>query len=272
VHRLLESEGIGYVVEADPDKADQERFVFLDQSSSSPAIDAPDVLPVRDASQLEDAGEAIYGFEEGWRVRSGAVVLRDYDFQRPAIDLTATAKASAFTDLEIYDYPGGYVEPDEGKRLARTRLEELGADGYERTIVTDAVHVRAGRKLTIEATDGSASEWFVVATSHRFESGSERERDQQLRVEARLIPIDVAFRPAGDRRATDRDRDGTRGLGTRGDPHRRARPLPRALSLGSRAAHARTLVVLDARRAAADLGLDGAAARGLGGAGGVPGG
>ncbi len=53
----------------------------------------------------------------------GKVVLRDYDFERPRLDLTA--EAAEGDGEEVYECPGGYTDPAEGKRLARVRLEEL---------------------------------------------------------------------------------------------------------------------------------------------------
>jgi len=57
----------------------------------------------------------------------GKVVLRGYDFERPMLDLTVTAEDGKGEEVgeELYEYPGGYTDPEHGKRLARIRLEEL---------------------------------------------------------------------------------------------------------------------------------------------------
>ncbi|OFX23472.1 MAG: hypothetical protein A2V77_23320 [Anaeromyxobacter sp. RBG_16_69_14] len=39
--------------------------------------------------------------------------------------LDLTVRAEEGKGEEVYEYPGGYTDPEHGKRLARTRLEEL---------------------------------------------------------------------------------------------------------------------------------------------------
>ncbi|HEX2674971.1 MAG TPA: type VI secretion system tip protein VgrG, partial [Polyangiaceae bacterium] len=187
VNRLLEAEGIGYSVE--PMGDDQEQVVFFDRSSAAPIIDSPESLPVRDASRLQDAGEAIYGVDDATSVVSGAVALRDYDFEHPTLDLTASAVGDAHTDLEVYDYPGGYITPADGSRLAQLRLEELAAGSAVRTIETDAMHIRVGRKLVIDSDDAGSSEWFVVALENQLKAEEATDQHNHFECLARLIPL-----------------------------------------------------------------------------------
>jgi len=194
VHRLLESEGIGYSVE--PLGEDQEQVVFFDRSAAAPLIDSPDSLPIRDASRLEDAGEAIYGVDDTKLVVPGAVTLRDYDFEHPTLDLAVSAKGKTHTDLELYDYPGGYVTPQDGARVAQLRLEELAARSELRVIETDAMHVRVGRKLVIDSDDAGSSEWFVVALEQQLEAQEQEAQHHHFTCTARLIPLGTPYRPA----------------------------------------------------------------------------
>ncbi|HEY2407244.1 MAG TPA: type VI secretion system tip protein TssI/VgrG [Polyangiaceae bacterium] len=195
VNRLLESEGIAYCVEPHPDADDQEMIVLFDRSAAAPACDGPPSLPIRDASRLEDDGEAVYGFEDCSAVRPGSAVLRDFDFEHPTLDLTATASGDAYTDLEVYDYPGGYVDPKDGARLAQVRLEEFSADSAVRVIETDSMHLRVGRKLVIESESGK-SEWFVIAIDQGMDPKEEEEQYNHFDCTARLIPLKVPYRPA----------------------------------------------------------------------------
>lgn len=194
INRLLEAEGIAYSVE--PLGDDQEQVLFFDRSSAAPVIDSPDSLPVRDASQLQDEGEAIYGVDDTTSVVSGAVALRDYDFEHPTLDLTASAKGKSHTDLEVYDYPGGYVTPADGSRLAQLRLEELAASSAVRVIETDAMHIRVGRKLVIDSDETGSSEWFVVALEQRLKAEESADQHNHFECVARLIPLETPYRPA----------------------------------------------------------------------------
>src|SRR5262249_10820256 len=58
----------------------------------------------------------------GARLRERAVRLGDYDWRKPALDLSAEARADA--DLFEHHWPGGYHEaPGHGEPLARARLD-----------------------------------------------------------------------------------------------------------------------------------------------------
>ena len=67
-------------------------------------------------------------------VQSGSLSLSDYDFQRPgapegAFEHRPLARGGA--DYPLYDYPGEYVQSQDGEQYARTRIEALQAR-YER--------------------------------------------------------------------------------------------------------------------------------------------
>ncbi len=63
--------------------------------------------------------------------------------------MTAEAEADVDTDLEVYDYPGGYVEPSEGKRLAQVRLEAEQAERATLDIEAACTRLVAGAKIEI---------------------------------------------------------------------------------------------------------------------------
>ncbi|AUX22314.1 hypothetical protein SOCEGT47_028150 [Sorangium cellulosum] len=200
ISRLLEHEGIYSFVEVD---ADGELLVFDDDSTAAGPIAGDPALPLRRRTGLAAADErdAIYAIRERERVRSGKFVLRDYDFKRPKLDLTASAEAGERAELERYDYPGGYVEPEEGQRLAQIRLEEEQVE--RRTLEIDAVCPRlaVGQKLTIMDAGELDGEYFLFAVSHTYvqEGGGDQGAAARSRARARLVPADVKFRP---RRAT----------------------------------------------------------------------
>ena len=60
------------------------------------------------------------------RFGSGKFGLNDYDYLKPPKDLLANKEANeryAHSKLEMYDYPGRYVEKGDGEKLAKYRLE-----------------------------------------------------------------------------------------------------------------------------------------------------
>jgi type VI secretion system secreted protein VgrG len=180
VARLLEEEGIYHFTTCDDGK---ETLHFRDESTSSPPIDGEATLHFRDATGLENAGDAVFSIVERAEVKSGRFVLRDYDFRRPSLDMTVKAEAATETDLERYDYPGLYVEPSEGKRLARVRLEAERASREVLTALTDCARVAAGRTLRLEGTKYAAVEgdYLVTKVVHAFGGAAHRKLERVTR-------------------------------------------------------------------------------------------
>ena len=57
------------------------------------------------------------------RLAPAAATARSFDSEIPALDLSA--RASDGDGPEVYEWPGGYVAPADGRRLTGVRLEEL---------------------------------------------------------------------------------------------------------------------------------------------------
>lgn len=121
VSRLLAEEGIFYFFEH---SADRHLLVLAD--SNGAAQPCPGIPTARMAPQSGEGGDdVVTELRREHRARPGKIALRDYDFLQPSLDLE-----SAIADEEpeeVYDYPGGYTQPDEGERYARLRLEAQAA-------------------------------------------------------------------------------------------------------------------------------------------------
>jgi len=122
VSRLLEECGIFYYFEHD---ADPVTMVLCDDSRSRPSVAGSGGVVFREPSAKNPTREALEAHASRLEVCSDAVMLRDFDFARPGLDLTASARGAGA--LELYEYPGGYTDLEEGKSLARVRLEEVRA-------------------------------------------------------------------------------------------------------------------------------------------------
>ncbi|HLZ10390.1 MAG TPA: type VI secretion system tip protein TssI/VgrG, partial [Chloroflexota bacterium] len=109
------------------------------------------------------------------RFRTGKVQFNDYDYLKPKKNLLAPSEASekyTHAKLEVYDFPGKYDDEDQGKKLARFRLEAEQAADHRRLIEGDAPSIFPGGLLTVEKHPSSAEnkEYLVVRTDHRFSS------------------------------------------------------------------------------------------------------
>lgn len=108
-------------------------------------------------------------------IRSGAFAHNDYDFAKPRNRLltqTANPRAHSHADMEIYDYPGAYVENTDGDTYARIRMEELQADyeisrgqGFSRGIAVGSLF-----NLTDHPWSARNREYLVISTVHELNS------------------------------------------------------------------------------------------------------
>ncbi len=203
ISRLLEEEGI-YFLSTTEDG--DEVVELVDDSPSAGTIQGDPQLPFRGKLGFSAGGDSILAVVEAAELVAGKVTLRDYDFKRPSLDMTAEAEADSETDLERYDYPGLYVEPSEGKRLAQVRLEAERAKREVVTIVADCPRLEAGRVIEITEVphDDLAGEYLITTVRHLYgdravelierEMGKRPEGTDIYVAEATLIPKAVKFR------------------------------------------------------------------------------
>ena len=121
IKRLLEEEGIYFYFAHDDD---QDVFKAVDQKSVHQAIDAESRIPFKDVA-TDISTDRISKFTSVQRLRTGAVMLGDYEFKKPTTDISATATADKETDYEHYEFPGRYDKKQTGDELAKIRLEEF---------------------------------------------------------------------------------------------------------------------------------------------------
>ncbi|MDI1451634.1 type VI secretion system tip protein TssI/VgrG [Polyangium sp. 6x1] len=129
--------------------------------------------------------------------RPGKVTLRDYDPERPELELEGVAAAGSSFErgTNVHDAPGGFRSAEAGERASKRRLESLRADATTLVFRTNALALAPGRSVTLVESDRSfgraraAGAWFIVASSIAW---SADEPVLEARVEA--IPKDVAFR------------------------------------------------------------------------------
>jgi type VI secretion system secreted protein VgrG len=188
VSRLLEAEGIWYRFEH---AADGHELVLADGKGAY--VQGGSVAYAH--SDLGAGTGSVTRVERTARLVPGTAASRDYDFERPMLEVSG--KAQEGDGPEVYEWPGGYRGPAEGKRLARTRLEELrhGAETFEGkgTSLVPA----PGTTLGLEGF----AELLAVRVVHRAEQGRARGGDARTSYENAFDAID-AGRPYRPRRRT----------------------------------------------------------------------
>jgi type VI secretion system secreted protein VgrG len=173
VSRLMELYGIYYFFEHSDGK---HTLALADSRSSHKAIPDLSKVPYIPLSDTELRPEQhLSSWISERRFRTGKIQFNDYDYLKPKKNLLAPQEASekyAHAKLEVYDFPGKYDDEDQGKKLARFRLEAEQAVDHRRTIEGDASSLYPGGLVTVEKHPSSAEnkEYLVVRTDHRFSS------------------------------------------------------------------------------------------------------
>ncbi len=122
--RLMEEEGIWWYFEQSQDK---HMLMMADSTAGYKPIEGEASLPYRPVTGLNVEEEHVFRFRVSQSTRQGKVVLSDFNFENPALNLEATADNGRSPGLEFSDYPGEYSDQARGAALATIRAEEFAA-------------------------------------------------------------------------------------------------------------------------------------------------
>jgi type VI secretion system secreted protein VgrG len=210
VSRLMEHAGIYYFFKH---TSSTHMLVLADAHGAHDPHAGYDSLPY--APPDEHRSSLVWTVDE-WRLThrmtSGAVTLRDFDFERPNADLTArdaNRMDYAGSGFEVYDYPGAYRTGADGNVLARLRLDQIQSSFAVTTGHTNARTFAAGGLFTLTEypRDDQNAKYLVIGTEttltgHQVTSGSQvpsSARDgEELTFSCNFtaIPSSVPFRTA----------------------------------------------------------------------------
>ncbi|QRK04076.1 type VI secretion system tip protein VgrG [Archangium violaceum] len=198
VSRLMEWEGLFYFFEH---TEGGHVMVVGDKPNVHEALPGGAKLPLRDNDRRAATGEFVSSLQRVHRMRPGKVHLKDFDFEKPALDVSGRTQDSSNGQdaLEVYDYPGEYVAPAVGKGAAKVRLEE--AVQAARTLEGEGVCPRltAGYRFEVEDEGTYAGEYVAVEVVHwgrQPETPGHSEAPGSLyRNHFKCMPSSVPFRP-----------------------------------------------------------------------------
>ncbi|MFL5359305.1 type VI secretion system Vgr family protein [Archangium sp.] len=198
VSRLMEWEGLFYFFEH---SEEGHVLVVGDKPNVHEALPGGAKLPLRENDGRVEEGEYLSSLQRVHRLRPGKVHLKDYDFQKPSLDVSGKTQdtGNGQGELEVYDYPGEYVAPAVGKGAAKVRLEE--AVQAARTLEGEGVCPRltAGYRFEVEDEGTHSGEYVVVEVAHsgrQPETPGGREALGQLyRNSFKCMPASVPYRP-----------------------------------------------------------------------------
>jgi type VI secretion system secreted protein VgrG len=199
ISRLMEEEGIYYWFEHSKDK---HVLQMGDATTAHGPIQGDAKVVFHEATGEEPELEHIFHFRYSEQVRSGEVVLRDFDFKKPTLDLTAQKAADIHKELQVYDYPGEYTLPSVGTSWSEVRLQELQSARRIGVGKTNCRRFVPGYKFTMEehARPKLNREYLLTRVHHTgaqvqaLKEAAGAAAVNEYRCEYVCIPSDVQFR------------------------------------------------------------------------------
>ena len=173
VSRLLEKEGIAYYF-----RHEEHRHVLVMTDAVNKHKPAPNYekIPYRES----DTAGSLLGTISSWEVSRGALTgvyaHTDFDFKKPSLDLCAAtpiSRSHGMSKFEVFDYPGGYVEEPDGKRLSKVHIEEVQTrhDIYAGESTARGLAVGSLFTLTDHPREDQNREYLISRVALTFDGG-----------------------------------------------------------------------------------------------------
>lgn len=201
IRRLMELEGISWYFRH---TADSHTLVLTDAGSAFPAADGYDVIPYiqTPAGGVADV-EGISQWSMEDRVTPGIFSTEDYDFRKPNAWLFQARQNPASPSpgrIDVYEWPGRFVEQNDGEYYARIKQERWQVDHQQTTGTATAIGIAAGHTFQlINAPFTQDNGRYLVTKTwlqleeNRYASGDEG--DSSRLISFSVIPASLTWRP-----------------------------------------------------------------------------
>jgi type VI secretion system secreted protein VgrG len=205
--RRMEREGVYYFFEQEDD---HERVVITDHRSFHRPLAREAVRWVTVTGTGAKGGNGLRSFTCKHASIPGKVRVKDYDYLKPALDVSGEAKASGW-DEEIFLHAENAATPEDSRRLAELRAEELLARRVVwKGVGRGAVFLRPGYTFTVEDHPRFDGDYLAVELEHFGKQGQLSEEvwemlgqgaerhdgdDTVYRFDVVAIPARVQYRP-----------------------------------------------------------------------------
>ncbi|ROM72880.1 type VI secretion protein ImpA [Pseudomonas brassicacearum] len=201
VSRLMEQEGIYYYF-----RHEEARHVLVLADAYGAHSTAPgyDSVPFYPPDRQMRERDHFYDWQLAREVQSGSLALNDYDFLRPRASLEVRSNVlrnHSNGDHPLYDYPGEYVQSNDGEHYARTRIEAIHSQFERVQLRGRARGLGCGHLFNLTGYDRTDQnrEYLVVVARYQirqepYESG-QPDLDEQFISELDCMDANQAFRP-----------------------------------------------------------------------------
>lgn len=199
VSRLMEEEGIYYWFKHENGK---HTLVLADAASSSEPFPGYETIPFNEITRAGYEQETIFDWVVEKLLQPVKYAVTDYEPTTPTTSLLATtdkSRAHGQARFEIYDYATAHTTVDGGEKIAKIRLEELGAQHEVGRGQARARGIAAGSTFEMKGHGRSDQDRKYLVTSvaidvdgGEFESG--KNEGEFFTCQFTAIPADQPYR------------------------------------------------------------------------------
>ena len=202
ISRLLELEGIAYHFRHEQDR---HTLILTDAPGQYEPFPGYETIPYHvtpSGGSTDEEGISQWALEDS--VTPGIYSLDDYDFRKPNAWLFQARQNPLSPQpgsIDVYDWPGRFVEHGHGEFYARIRQERWQVEHRQTQGTATALGIAPGHTFVLRNAPffGDNGEYLTTIAHYRFEenryaSGPDSNTLHEIRFE--VIPADVPYRPA----------------------------------------------------------------------------
>ncbi|APR77364.1 VgrG protein [Minicystis rosea] len=200
--RWMEREGMYYFFE----QGDAgEKLIITDGKATHQDLEPSPIRFFAHTGGDSSAKECLHTFVCRRRSLPASVSFKDYDYNKPKLDVSAKAPISQTGRGEISVYGARFFSPDDGARLAKLRAEEILSREVVFTGSGTSFYLRAGYTFDLEdhPWPSFAAKYLGIEAEHYGNQAARTpdlkqltglDRDEVYRVDVTAIPASVQFR------------------------------------------------------------------------------
>ncbi len=202
ISRLMELEGIAYHFKHE---ADKHTLVLTDAEGSFEPFGGYEIIPYHQTpSGGSTSEEGISQWALADSVTPGIYSLDDYDFRKPNAWLFQARQNPASPvpgSIDVYDWPGRFVEHGHGEFYARIRQERWQVEHQQISGTATAMGIAPGNTFALTSAPffSDNGQYLTTAADYQFEENRYASGDGGEtihRTEFTVIPAAVVYRPA----------------------------------------------------------------------------
>ncbi|WP_105720572.1 type VI secretion system Vgr family protein [Cronobacter dublinensis] len=200
--RLLELEGITYHFRHEQDR---HTLILTDAPGQYEPFPGYETIPYHvtpSGGTTDEEGISQWALEDS--VTPGIYSLDDYDFRKPnawLFQARQNPKSPQPGSIDVYDWPGRFVEHGHGEFYARIRQERWQVEHRQTQGTATALGIAPGHTFVLRNAPffGDNGEYLTTVAHYHFEenryaSGADSNTIHETRFE--VIPADVPYRPS----------------------------------------------------------------------------